>query len=120
MAGLFRRPRPTLEQQMHTMLLEMANKLETVRPGEPITTIGRYALLQATTMDPPLLRALRERVPDIDGEMIRRDYAAVLRDLAGPAATPPPVCCRRPMAREGTQWACLSCGAAYGQSARDH
>ncbi|MGW5509912.1 hypothetical protein ACWEV9_19370 [Streptomyces albogriseolus] len=76
-----RRPGAT-SRLVRQMLHEMADKLERVRPDEPITTIGRHALLQATTMDPPLLRALREVAPEIDGELIRRDYAAQLRETA--------------------------------------
>ncbi|MEU3507931.1 hypothetical protein ABZ733_08365 [Streptomyces longwoodensis] len=65
------------------MLTEMADKLERVRPDEPITTIGRTALLQATTLDPALLPLLREATPDITGQVIRREYAAQLRQIAG-------------------------------------
>ncbi|WP_320784166.1 hypothetical protein [Streptomyces sp. CRN 30] len=67
------------------LMREMADKLESIRPGETITTIGRHALLQATTMDPPLLRALRALAPEIDGAVVRRDYAAQLRQIAGDA-----------------------------------
>lgn len=67
------------------MLREMADKLERLRPDEPITTIGRHALLQATTMNPPLLRALREAAPEINDSLVRREYAAQLRQIAGDA-----------------------------------
>ncbi len=67
------------------LILEIADRLETNRPDEPITTIGRHATLQATTMNPPLLRALRERVPEITGSRIRREFAAELRQIAGAA-----------------------------------
>ncbi|WPP30017.1 hypothetical protein [Streptomyces sp. CL7] len=76
-----RRP-GSVDRLVRQMLHEMADKLEKNRPDEPITTIGRHALLQATTMDPPLLRALREVAPEIDGELVRRDYAAQLRETA--------------------------------------
>ncbi|MCF2130146.1 hypothetical protein L1I79_27490 [Strepomyces sp. STD 3.1] len=62
---------------------EMADRLETNRPNAPITVIGRQALLQATTMDPPLLRALRAAAPEIEHTRVRRDYAAELRKIAG-------------------------------------
>lgn len=64
------------------LLGEMAGRLETIRPGATITTIGRHALLQATTMDPPVLRALREHAPEIEVALTRRQYAARLRQAA--------------------------------------
>jgi len=64
------------------MLAEMARRCETNRPDEPITSIGRHALIQATTMDPALTRALRTRVPEITGQVVRRVYAAQLREIA--------------------------------------
>lgn len=76
-----RRPGST-DRLVQQTLHEMADKLDRIRPDEPITTIGRHALLQATTMDPPLLRALRQVAPEIDGELVRRDYAAQLRKAA--------------------------------------
>jgi hypothetical protein len=82
MAGYGRGPAAT-DHLVRQLLTEMADKLERVRPGEPITTIGRHALLQATTMDPPLLRALRAQAPEITGSLVRRDYAAQLRQIAG-------------------------------------
>ncbi|MFF9215598.1 hypothetical protein [Streptomyces viridosporus] len=82
--------RPSTDGLAQLLLHEMADKLERVRPDEPITTIGRHALLQATTMDPPLLRALREKAPEIDGSLIRRDYAAQLRS-ASEVGEPTPV-----------------------------
>lgn len=68
------------------MLAAMARRCETNRPDEPITAIGRHALIQATTMDPVLTRALRTRAPEITGQVIRRDYAAQLRTIAGALA----------------------------------
>ena len=65
------------------MLREMAERLETRRPDAPLTTIGRHALIQATTMDPALAPALRARCPEITTPVIRRDYAAQLREIAG-------------------------------------
>ncbi|MFI5685876.1 hypothetical protein [Streptomyces sp. NPDC051636] len=64
---------------------EMAERLETARPDQPITEIGRIALIQATTMDPTLSGALRERVPEITGSVIRREFAQQLREIAGDA-----------------------------------
>ncbi|MBL3669079.1 hypothetical protein JL475_24410 [Streptomyces sp. M2CJ-2] len=91
MAARYGRGQALTNRQVHTMLLEMADKLERVRPDEPITTIGRHALLQATTMDPPLLSTLRERAPEIDGELVRRAYAAQLRQSASETGAPTPV-----------------------------
>lgn len=64
------------------MLAEMAGRLETNRPGQPITTIGRHALIQATTMDPALTPALLAQVPEITGQVVRRAYAVQLREIA--------------------------------------
>jgi hypothetical protein len=64
------------------MFAEMAGRLETKRPAEPITAIGRLALIQATTMDPVLSGALRARVPEITGQVVRREYAVQLREIA--------------------------------------
>ncbi|RSR98044.1 hypothetical protein EF913_28350 [Streptomyces sp. WAC04189] len=84
-----RTPSPTGQALIDTtvtrLILEIAERLETNRPDEPITTIGRHAALQATTMDPPLLRALRARVPEITGSRVRREFAAELRQIAGEA-----------------------------------
>lgn len=68
------------------LLGEMAGRLETHRPNATITTIGRHALLQATTMDPPVLRALRQHAPEIDVALTRRQYAARLRTAAATLA----------------------------------
>ncbi|MFB7597230.1 hypothetical protein [Streptomyces sp. NPDC056160] len=81
---------PTRYGRAHTaslvrqMLLEMAGRLETQRPAEPITVIGREALIQATTMDPVLIRALRDQVPEIpvSGSTVRTDFARQLRTVA--------------------------------------
>lgn len=71
-----------IRPQIRRMLAEMASRLETNRPGQPITTIGRHALIQATTMDPALTPALRAQVPEIAGQVVRREYAAQLREIA--------------------------------------
>jgi hypothetical protein len=71
-----------IRPQVRRMLAEMAGRLETNRPGQPITTIGRHALIQATTMDPALTPALRAQVPEITGQVVRRAYAVQLREIA--------------------------------------
>lgn len=68
--------------QVRRMLAQMAARLEANRPDQPITTIGRHALIQATTMDPALTPTLRRHVPEITGSVIRRTYAARLRQIA--------------------------------------
>ncbi|MER7974981.1 hypothetical protein ABTX35_39260 [Streptomyces sp. NPDC096080] len=47
--------------------------------------IGRLALIQATTMDPVLSRALRAAVPEVTSAqtVVRREFAAQLRTIAG-------------------------------------
>lgn len=64
------------------MLGEIADRLEANRPDRQIGSIGRHALIQATTMDPTLARALRAQAPEITSPVIRRDYAAQLREIA--------------------------------------
>jgi hypothetical protein len=64
------------------MLGEMADRLEAERPDEPVTPTSRIAIIQATTMDHVLGRALRERAPEITGPTARRDYAVQLRKIA--------------------------------------
>lgn len=64
------------------MVGEMADRLEAKRPDEPMTAVGRIALIQATTMDPILAPALRALCPEITAPIIRRDYAAQLRQAA--------------------------------------
>jgi len=68
--------------KVRRMLGQMADRLEANRPDQPITTIGRHALIQATTMDPALTPTLRRHVPDITGSVVRRTYAARLRQIA--------------------------------------
>ncbi|MEU9245843.1 hypothetical protein [Streptomyces sp. NPDC048385] len=70
------------DAQVRTMLGEMADLLEDKRPDEPITTIGRLALIQATTLDPVLSRALGAVVPEITGSVVRKDFAVRLRAIA--------------------------------------
>jgi len=64
------------------MLGEMADGLEANRPDQPLTPTSRIAIIQATTMDPTLARALREQAPEITAPVVRRDYAAQLRKIA--------------------------------------
>lgn len=77
------RPSAATLRTVKQLLVEIAERLETNRPNAIMTTISRHALLQATTMDPPLLRALRDVAPEIEHTVVRRDYAAVLRQIAG-------------------------------------
>lgn len=71
---------------LHRMLGEMADRLEANRPDNPFNATGRIAIIQATTMDPRLGRALREQAPEVTGETTRRQYAAQLREITGGAA----------------------------------
>ncbi|MGW3110532.1 hypothetical protein [Streptomyces sp. NPDC001091] len=68
---------------VNSMLGEMADRLEANRPDEPITAIGRIALIQATTFNPASVKALQQAVPEITDSVIRRDLAARLREIAG-------------------------------------
>jgi hypothetical protein len=71
---------------VHQLLGKIVNRLETNRPEKPFTPVSRIAVIQATTMDPVLGRAVRELAPDVVGETTRRAYAAQLRQvLAGGA-----------------------------------
>lgn len=71
---------------VRTLLGEIAERLEANRPGNPFTATGRIAIIQATTMDPQLGRALREQAPEVDREITRGQYAAQLRKITGGAA----------------------------------
>jgi len=82
-ADRYGRPAGQGQQLVRQMLTEMADRLETVRPDEPITTIGRQALIQATTMAPQLTGALQDLAPEITGSVVRREYGAQLREIAG-------------------------------------
>ncbi|MEV1020687.1 hypothetical protein [Streptomyces sp. NPDC050264] len=66
------------------MLAEVAERLEERRPNETLTPAGHLAVLQATSMDPPMLRALRGLAPPVDGTITRRAYAAQLRAVVVP------------------------------------
>ncbi|MGI5408699.1 hypothetical protein ACQEV9_18135 [Streptomyces chartreusis] len=106
-----RRGRAQTDHLVEQLLGEMAHRLETNRPGSTITVIGRHALLQATTMDPVLLPALRAKAPDIETVLTRRQYAVLLRQTADAMAATPPVCCRKPMRQDGSQYVCDVCQA---------
>jgi hypothetical protein len=72
------------EATVHGLLGEIATRLETHRPDAPFTAVARIAVIQATTMDPVLGRALRSVAPAVAGETTRQAYAATLRQaLAG-------------------------------------
>lgn len=81
----------SIDAQVDQMLRDMAARLEQRRPDAPLTSVGRIALIQVTTMAPPYARRLRALAPEITGLITRRAYAAKLRALVGPAEpTPPP------------------------------
>ncbi|MEU9400570.1 hypothetical protein [Streptomyces sp. NPDC048242] len=65
------------------MLGEMADRLEKNRPGQVMSALGRIGLIQATTMDPRLTPALKRLVPEIEGTVVRREFAVRLREIAG-------------------------------------
>lgn len=70
---------------VRTLLGEIADRLEANRPNNPFTATGRIAIIQATTMDAQLGRALREQAPEVVGEITRSQYAALLRQITGGA-----------------------------------
>jgi hypothetical protein len=76
----------SVEEQVRTWLGEIAERLEHNRPAADLTATARLALLQATTLDPVLSRALRIAAPGVTGKITRRDYAARLRAIV--ASTP--------------------------------
>jgi hypothetical protein len=68
------------------MLSEIIARLEGNQPDKPFTGVSRIAVIQATTMDPVLGRAVRELAPEVTSATTRRAYAARLRQvLAGGA-----------------------------------
>lgn len=81
-----RPPAPTTRAIVQRLLGEIADRLETHSPDRQLTAVSRIAVIQATTMDPRLGRALREQAPEITGTVTRRAYAAKLREIAGGAA----------------------------------
>jgi len=87
-AGRYGRQHAQTAELVRQMLLEIAERLETRRPDVPLTAVGRIALIQATTMAPPLASALRAKAPEITGPITRRAYAAKLREAAQPPSQP--------------------------------
>ncbi|MGW6210964.1 hypothetical protein [Streptomyces sp. NPDC055109] len=77
---------PTTRAIVRQLLGEIADRLETRSPERQLTAVSRIAVIQATTMDPRLGRALREQAPEITGPVTRRAYAVQLRKIAGGAA----------------------------------
>lgn len=71
-----------VQAQVCTMLGEIADRLERSRPDQRLTATGRLAVLQATTMDPVLGRALQVAAPEIISPVTRTAYAARLREIA--------------------------------------
>jgi hypothetical protein len=71
------------EDQVRNLLRDMAHRLETNRPEAVFTAVGRIAIIQATTMSPPLARALRAKAPEIPAPTTRAAYARLLREIAG-------------------------------------
>ncbi|WP_326728997.1 hypothetical protein [Streptomyces phaeochromogenes] len=77
------RPSETRESTVSTLLLQIADRLAGRRPGNTFTATGRLAIIQATTLDPVLIRLLGERMPEIAGPVSRGAYSVMLRALAG-------------------------------------
>lgn len=99
------------EEIITSLLLEIAGRLETNRSDQPLTAVSRIAVIQATTMSPPLARALRARAPEVTAPVTRREYAARLRTALQPDVVNAPSCCGRPMRKDGEQFVCGRCGA---------
>ncbi|MDX5570260.1 hypothetical protein PYK79_52885 [Streptomyces sp. ID05-04B] len=79
----------SVETQVRTWLGEIADRLERNRPAAELTAVARIAVLQATTLDPVLGRALRIAAPEVDQPVTRRAYAARLRAIAAGTPTEP-------------------------------
>lgn len=82
--------RPSVEAQVRTMLGEIADRLERSRSEQTLTDTGRIAVIQATTMDPVLSRALRAAAPPVTEPITRGAYAARLRQIVSGAQPQPP------------------------------
>lgn len=78
----YRLPPGQTEAHVRSMLLDIARRLETHRPDAVFTKVGRLAIIQATTMSPPLARALRAKAPEIHTPTTRAAYAVRLREVA--------------------------------------
>lgn len=81
MSGRYGRPAAQQRRIVRQLLGEMANRLEANRPDKPFTAVSRIAVIQATTMDPALGRALRDLAPPVTSEITRGAYAAELRQI---------------------------------------
>ncbi|EGX60117.1 hypothetical protein SZN_09351 [Streptomyces zinciresistens K42] len=79
-----------INAQVRDMLQQLADRLQTRRPDETLTATARIAAIQATTMDPPLARTLREHCPEVTGPITRSAYAALLRQAADRLSTSRP------------------------------
>lgn len=77
----------SVQAQVRTWLGEIADRLERNRPAAQLTATALTAVLQATTLDAVLGRALRDAAPEVDDAepITRREYAARLRAIAGDA-----------------------------------
>lgn len=74
------------EAQVDGMVRQIAGRLTAHRPDMALTAAARIAVVQATTMSPPLAVALRARMPEITTDITRAAYAArLLEDLDGEA-----------------------------------
>ncbi|WP_435218386.1 hypothetical protein [Streptomyces sp. bgisy034] len=82
MSTRYERGQAATNAQVKRMLIDMAVRLEARRPDQPLTPVARVAVIQATTMDPVLGRALRARCPEITSPVTRSAYAARLRQAA--------------------------------------
>ncbi|MBK3572618.1 hypothetical protein JHN63_02020 [Streptomyces sp. MBT65] len=109
------RRRSQMAQLVRQMLGEMAERLETERPDQEFTPVARIALLQMTTTLPTLVPLLREQAPEVTARITRREYAALLREIAQPATASAPSCCGRPMAAKDGEYVCGRCGAWVDQ-----
>lgn len=72
------------EEQVSELVRQIAGRLSAHRPDMALTPAARIAVVQATTMSPPLAAALRARLPEITTAVTRAAYAArLLADLDG-------------------------------------
>ncbi len=75
------------EEQVSAYVRQIVARLTTHRPDMALTPTARIAVIQATTMSPPLAAALRARLPEATGQITRAAYAArLLQDLNGEGA----------------------------------
>lgn len=75
------------EAQVSEYVRQIASRLTAHRPDVVLTAAARIAVVQATTMSPPLAAALRARLPEPTGQITRTAYAArLLQDLDGEGA----------------------------------